>query len=60
MEKQIMEKQSMTVRMTDLPPTQGNPSTKSIAMSLQQKTYRMEMLRLDALAHRTATDDVVC
>ncbi|WVZ97742.1 LOW QUALITY PROTEIN: hypothetical protein U9M48_043256 [Paspalum notatum var. saurae] len=30
-----LENLSTTVRTTDLPPTLGNPSTKSIAMSLQ-------------------------
>jgi len=59
MEKRTIEKQSMTLRMTDLLPTQGNPLTKCIVMSLQQKTYQMEMLRLDALANHTAADDVV-
>jgi hypothetical protein len=30
----ILENQTMMVRMTDFPATRGNPSTKSIVMSL--------------------------
>jgi hypothetical protein len=48
-----LEKQSTTAKMTDLPPTLGSPSMKSIEMHVEglQEAGRLQRLYLVTLTH---------